>query len=258
MTTTAQTAEDIPRITHDDAGEVADLASAQLLDLLERLEPAHWDAQTECDRWDVAAMVGHIIGAAKGNASKRELVRQQVWGRRHASEHDGNYLDALNELQVADHADLTPEERIAELRRVTPPSNHARTHEAWLIRRMPLPLGLDSGSAMAGLPRTIRLQQLLEVVYTRDVWLHTVDIERATGVEADRSGPVDRRVVHDAVADWLQAHGQPVVLHLTGTAPGSFRQGADGPEMTLDAVEWARTVSGRRAGKGLLAHPVLF
>ena len=248
----------ITRITRDDAEAVALSAYRQLFDLLDRLEPDHWAVPTDCDRWDVADVVGHLIGAAKSNASMRETIRQQVWGQRHAAEHDGNALDATNALQVDEHDALSPAERLAELKAIAPRAARKRARTPRLVRRLPIPLGLESGSAMPGMQTTISLGQLNEVVYTRDIWLHAVDIERATGVPADRSGDIDRIVVHDAVADWLDLHGQPVHLILTGSAAGDFCQGDAGPEITMDGIEWARTVSGRRPGEGLLAQPVLF
>lgn len=246
------------RITRGDAEEVALAAYAQLFDLLDRLRPDAWDAPTDCARWDVEDVVGHLLGAARSNASTRELVRQQAWGRRHASEFDGNPLDAVNQLQVREHEHLAPAEKVARLRALAPRAAHRRTHGARPLRALPVPLGLTTGSAMPGLQRSIRLGRLNEVVYTRDVWLHTLDLERATGTRADRTGDVDRRVVHDAVADWLALHGAPVRLELTGPAGGTFAAGEGGPTIRLDALEWARTVSGRAPGEGLLAQPVVF
>jgi uncharacterized protein (TIGR03083 family) len=256
MTTRTHT-DDIPRIAHHEAADVATAAYTQLFDLLERLDPDHWTAPTDCVGWDVAAVVGHLIGAGRSNASVREAVRQQLWGRRHASDFGGNPLDAANALQVRDHADLTPAERVAALRAIAPRAVRGRTRLPRPVRALRIPLGLDGGSAMPGIQRHITVGQLMDVVYTRDIWLHSVDIERATGVPVER-GAIDARIIEDAVADWLALHGRPVRLHLTGVVAGTYQQGQDGPELTADAVEWARTVSGRAAGVGLLARPVLF
>jgi hypothetical protein len=45
---------------------------------------------------------------------------------------------------------------------------------------------------------------------------------------------------------------------LTGIAGGVFVSGAGGPSITLDAVEFARIVSGREPGTGLLTTLVPF
>ena len=254
---TALPTQDIQRITRDDAAEVASRAYSQLLDLLERLDVAAWSTPTDCDGWDVGDMVGHLIGAAKGNASRREMMRQGIHGKRRAKAFDGNALDALNDLQVKDHAHLSPAERIAALGEVAPRAIRGRVRTGGLLRRVPVPLD-TGGSSMNGLPGSIPLGHLMDVIYTRDVWLHTVDIEQATGVAADRSGDLDRIVVHDAVAEWLGRHGRAVRLELTGPGGGTFVQGTDGPGIEMDAIAWARTVSGRLPGQGLLAVPVLF
>jgi hypothetical protein len=47
-------------------------------------------------------------------------------------------------------------------------------------------------------------------------------------------------------------------LTLTGPAAGTWRFGGDGPELTLDAVDFCRAVSGRGPADGLLAIPVPF
>ncbi|WP_369820406.1 maleylpyruvate isomerase N-terminal domain-containing protein [Phycicoccus sp. Soil803] len=52
----------------------------QLDTLLRTLGEKDWALPTPCPGWSVADMVGHLIGAARGNASVREFVRQQLWG----------------------------------------------------------------------------------------------------------------------------------------------------------------------------------
>jgi hypothetical protein len=68
----------------------------------------------------------------------------------------------------------------------------------------------------------------------------------------------DGRIVADAVAEWARRHGQPFLLQLTGTAGGSFTQGAGGEAITVDAVEFCRILSGRASGTGLLTQEVPF
>lgn len=257
---TADTTVDITRITRitrdSDAREVGLAAYDQLLGLLRRLEPHHWDAPTDCEAWHVADMVRHLVGAAKGYGRRRELVRQQVWGARHKTRYDGNALDAVNDLQVRDHAHLSPAQLVAELRALAPDAVSGRLRTPGLLRRVDLPTD-DTGSS-AGMPATLNLGHLVDAVLTRDVWLHSVDIERATGVAVDHGGLPDRRIVQDVVAEWAAAHGQPVQLRLTGAAGGRFRQGTGGEVIELDAIEFCRTLSGREDGRGLLAGRIWF
>lgn len=233
------------RIRRDtDAASVAAAAYTQLLELLEGLAAAEWAAPTECDGWDVAAMVGHLIGAAKAGASPLEMARQQILGARRAAAHDGNALDACNALQVHDHAGLDPAARVAELRRVAPRAVRGRMRLPRPLRAISVPLA-PGGSTAPGSPSRLRLDQLMDVVYTRDVWLHTVDIARATGRPRPPAPQLDRRIVEDVVADWATRHGRPFVLELTGDVVGRYRAGEGGPRVAVDAVALCRVLSGR-------------
>ena len=235
----------LQRISRDaDAREVALAAYARLVALLERLEPADWEQPTECDGWDVAAMVGHLIGAAKAGASLRENVRQQWHGKRGAARFGDNGLDAANDLQIREHAGLRPAERIAALREVAPAAVAGRLGLPRVLRRFPVPLDAG-GSTASGMPTRLLLGELMDVIYTRDVWLHTIDIARATSVPHEPDPHVDGRIVEDVVAEWARRHGEPVSLVLEGPAGGRFRQGAGGVTLHLDAVGFCRILSGR-------------
>lgn len=98
----------------------------------------------------------------------------------------------------------------------------------------------------------------MDRIYTRDVWMHRVDICRATGRELVLTAAHDGRIVGDVVDEWLKLHGKPVELRLSGSAGGSWTQGTGGEVLELDAVEFCRIVSGRAEGEGLLAQPVPF
>lgn len=250
--------EQIRRISRDtDAREVAMGAYGRLLGLLEELEPHEWRAPTECPGWDVATMVGHLIGAAKAGASQREAFRQQRWAKRHADEFDGNSLDATNELQARDHAGLSPEERVSELRRIAPAGVRGRMRIPRPLRRMRLDLD-QGGSNAPGMPSTLSLGHLMDVIYTRDVWMHRVDIARATNRPLDLDADSDRRVVEDVVAEWAERHARPFHLTLQGPAGGEFHQDQGGPHLEFDPVEFCWILSGRAPAEGLLATRVLF
>ena len=68
----------------------------------------------------------------------------------------------------------------------------------------------------------------------------------------------DGRIVADVVAEWARVHGRPYRLTLTGPAGGTWSAGAAGEELSLDAIEFCRIISGRASGEGLLAHEVPF
>ena len=92
----------------------------------------------------------------------------------------------------------------------------------------------------------------------RAPWWHWVDLSRATGRELVLTADHDGRLIADVVAEWARRHGQPFTLHLTGPAGGTFTNGVGGDEITLDAVEFCRTLSGRATGAGLLTQEVPF
>ena len=104
----------------------------------------------------------------------------------------------------------------------------------------------------------ITLGELVDVIHTRDQWMHRIDLARATGTEALVTGDHDGRIVADVVRDWALAHGQPVTLALDGAAGGVYQQGAGDPTHHLDAIDLCLAVSGRASSEGLLAVPVTF
>lgn len=245
----------LPISRETDAGEIALAAYESLIDLLVELDPSDWERATECPGWTVADMVGHIIGAAKACAAKRELIRQVVWGSRHRKEYDGSQLDAFNALQVHEHHDLTPQQRIATLRELAPQAVSGRMRTSTLLRRVLMPI--DQTGSTAGNQTSISIAKMVDVVYTRDTWMHRVDIASA----CDRALVLDendRRIIEDVVADWVDRHKEPVDLTLTGPIGSRFIHGDDGPTITMDAVEFCRVLSGRESSDGLMAWKVLF
>ena len=118
------------------------------------------------------------------------------------------------------------------------------------LRALRLPFGPPLGVKSLG--------YLMDRIYTRDAWLHRMDIARATSRPPVLTPEHDGRLVDDVVREWARTHGQPFDLTLTGSAGGHWSAGASGEQLTLDAVEFCRIVSGRAPGQGLLATPVNF
>jgi uncharacterized protein (TIGR03083 family) len=244
---------------HTDASEVARAAYQQLFDLLEQLPASDWSAPTECAGWKVCDMVGHMIGAAEANASVRENVRQQLGGLRHRGEYGGNPLDATNARQISEHVTLSPTDRLIALRDAAPAAVKGRMRLPGVARAISVPLS-SGGSTATGMPRRVNLGRLVDVIYTRDVWMHTIDIARAVNQPLDVTHPMNRRVVADVVAEWAHRHGQPIDLTLTGPAGGHYRSPGPNPITPIehDAVDFCRIVSGRAAGDQLLGTRILF
>jgi hypothetical protein len=45
--------------------------------------------------------------------------------------------------------------------------------------------------------------------FTRDAWVHRIDIARAAGLAPELTPGHDGRIVADIVAEWSRRHGQP-------------------------------------------------
>jgi hypothetical protein len=96
----------------------------------------------------------------------------------------------------------------------------------------------------------------MDIVYTRDVWMHRIDIARATGHQLELTAEHDGRLIADMVVDWADTNHHAFSLHLTGPAGGTYSNGNSGPQLDIDATEWVWTISGRALGTGLLAKPL--
>ena len=99
---------------------------------------------------------------------------------------------------------------------------------------------------------------LMDRVYTRDAWMHRVDITRATSRTMVLTADHDGRLVADIVWEWAHDHGQPFELTLTGPAGGCFSKGIGGQRLSLDAVQFCRILAGRAAADGLLDRQLPF
>jgi uncharacterized protein (TIGR03083 family) len=216
--------------------------------LLAELADDEWRRPTDCTDWDVREMVAHLVGAAECTASVRETRRQQKLGRRLRP--GAPDVDGINAVQVQERAEARPEQLRADLAEAGARGVRSRRRLPAPLRALPVPFGPPLGTRPLG--------YLMDRIYTRDAWLHRVDIARATGRPLLLTPEHDGRIVADVVAEWARAHGQPYRLTLTGPAGGTWSRGEDGDELTLDAIEFCRALSGRVPGNGLLASHVPF
>ena len=233
---------------HGDWMTTAEEEYRRLEDLLADLDDDEWRRPTDCTEWDVREMVAHLVGAAESTASVREMRRQQKVGRTlRPGEPD---VDGMNEVQVRDRAATTPEQLRRDLADAAARGVRARRRLPAPLRALPLPFGPPLGTRPLG--------YLMGCIYTRDAWMHRIDIARATGREPVLTPDRDGRIVADVVAEWARVHGQPHQFTLTGPAGGTWSVGTGGEEITLDAIEFCRIASGRAPGTGLLATQVPF
>jgi uncharacterized protein (TIGR03083 family) len=223
------------------------LAAAEYLrylGLLRGLSDADWARPTDCPDWDVRAMATHVLGMAEMSASVRENIRQNRAARRQG----GPYIDALTGLQVAERTRLRPAEVVSRLARVAPLAARGRRRTPGLLRRRAMPVPQQVGDA----EERWTIGYLIDVILTRDTWMHRIDTARATGTPLRLTPDHDGVIVADVVREWAGRHGQPYALTLTGPAGGTWSAARDGqgeaarPVLTLDAVEFCRALSGRR------------
>ena len=249
---TATRVETIPPITRTEVASLAKAEYARVADQLRSLTAEDWTRPTDCPGWDVRAMAGHSAGMLATFTGFRTLFGSMQKASKAAKRSGEPMIDALTAMQVADNTGLSTAELIAKVDEVGPRAAVWRATRPALFRRMPLKQEVD------GKEETWRMGYLLDVILTRDPWMHRVDVSRATGRPMELTAEHDGRIVADIVAEWARRHGQPFSLSLTGPAGGSYVSGAGGEDITIDAVEFCRVLSGRATGAGLLARPVPF
>lgn len=232
-----------PRMDREMAMRLAETEYERFLDLLRSLSPDEWKKPTDCPAWDVRAMAGHTTGMALMATGLKETLRQTLVSKRRG----GLPLDSLTALQVEEHADLATSELIDRFAAIGPRAARGRRRTPALIRRMKLPDPQD----VAGLTERWTNGYLIDTILTRDPWMHRMDICRATERAPVLTPGHDGMLIANVVEEWADRHGRPYQLHLTGEAGGSFSHGDSGPELTLDAVDFCRILSGRPAH-----HPV--
>jgi uncharacterized protein (TIGR03083 family) len=219
----------------------------RLDDQLRSLAETDWRAATCCPGWDVHAMVAHLCGAACGNASMRESARQARLSRRYDLP---TFVDRLNEVQIAERADRTPQDLIVELAEQGRAGVRSRARLPRPVRALVVPFGPPLGTKSVG--------YLMGRIYTRDAWMHRIDIADATGRDLHLTPEHDGVLVADVAAEWADAHGKPVRVRLTGPAGLELVRGSGGEELELDAIQFARLAAGRGSAEGLLSTPVPF
>lgn len=255
MTATTIDVATVAPLAHPEAMRLQDDELRRTLAMLRSLDDPGWSAATDCPGWDVLSMYRHVLGACEAGASMRENVHQLRRARAHRKRHGGPLEAALSAVQVSERWGLRPEEVVDRLAAVAPRTVRGRTRIPALVRAHAR-LAVDGP-----VHETWRLGYLIDTVYLRDLWMHRVDMARALDRPIELSAGHDGRIVADVVADWARRHGQAFVADLSGTAGGTYARhpAAPGAEhVSLDAVEFCRTLAGRAHGPGLLATVVPF
>lgn len=242
----------IPPIGRAEATTLALTEYARTAEQWRTLNDADWTQPTDCSLWDVRAMAGHTAGMLATFTGYRHLFSSMGKATRASKRAGGPMIDSLTAQQVADRADRSVADLIGEVDTVGPRAARWRTSRPGPFRAMPLK------QDVGGHTETWKMGYLLDVILTRDPWMHRVDTAVATGRELHLTGDHDGRIVADVVAEWARRHGAAFTLTLTGPAGGTFTAGTDGEQIEIDAVEFCRILAGRAPGTGLLGQPVPF
>jgi uncharacterized protein (TIGR03083 family) len=249
---------DIGRIrpfTHEEAMRLQHHELERTLTTLRSLDEAAWAASTDCPAWDVRAMYQHVLGGCEAGASIRETVHQLLRARAHCKKHGGPLEAALSHVQISERAGLSPAQILKRLEAIAPRTVKRRTRTPALLRnqaRFPVD---------APVHETWTLGYLIDTVALRDLWMHHVDVNHALGRPLHLSAQHDGRIVADIVAEWARRHHKPFDLELTGTAGGRYAHEpghSQAEHLSLDAVEFCRTLAGRAQAVGLLTTVVPF
>jgi len=236
-------------IERPEATKLAEDEVTRMVAALRALDADDWTRPTDCPLWDVRAMAGHVLGMTETFTGLGKFASTMRAGGKRAG--DGPFIDGLTAVQVDHTAALSTGDLIDRLEAAGPVAARWRGSRR-LMRHIPLKDEIDGEKV------TWKLAALVDVILTRDTWMHRADLAKATGKPMVLTPDHDGRIIAHAAAEWARLHGQPCTLHLTGPAGGAFTQGHGGEEITIDAVDFCRIVSGRGSGDGLLAQPVPF
>ncbi len=181
-----------------------------------------------------------------------EFARQVWTGRKLPAQIGGqHWVDGLNEAQLLARRNWTVDELPQRWEKAAAAALKARRRMPAPIRALPvLPLGTALGTDLGWKP----LGYLFDIGFTRDVWMHRVDIARAAGRPLTLTADHDGRIVADIVAEWARLHDEPFTLELRGSAGGSYTARGGAEPVSLDTVEFVRILSGRADGDGVLRH----
>jgi uncharacterized protein (TIGR03083 family) len=239
----------VPRIAHDEAMQIAQVENDRFARQLRSFDQADWTKPTDCTRWDVRALAAHVIGSAAGQASPREFVRQVRKGKPLVAEAGEFWWDGMNELQVRERWGRSTDELIGEWESNSRRALRARDRLPRLVAHLPL---LKLPAPVGRQP----VSYLFDTGFTRDVWMHRVDLAQATGKPFEVDHAHDGRIVADIVAEWAGTHGEPFTLDLGGPAGGAYCSGSGGEHVQLDALEFCRILAERVHGDGIMSHPL--
>lgn len=234
-------ARDIPDLTKAEALEVSLIEVQRVVELLEQLEDDDWNQPTDCTEWTVRDIAAHLSGACAGWSTWKHFRRQYLFNPYTRKGEDR--IHGINRCEVADRADFSTEEIIAEMREYGPKAVRMRQRIPGFIRHLEMPLP-PLGKAP--------IHYLLDTIYPRDQWMHRADICRAAGKQMIFTKEYDERVTDLVMLDIAKRLEKKIAgtvdLMITGGVEKTYRFGdkssADAG-IVLDLLELNRLASQR-------------
>ncbi|MDQ3986030.1 MAG: maleylpyruvate isomerase family mycothiol-dependent enzyme [Actinomycetota bacterium] len=247
-------------ISHSEARVLAESQLGAMIELLRSLSDEDWEKPTECEGWRVRDIAAHVLGWAEALTSPSEMARLTVATRKYRKQF-GDKVHAQNEAQVEMRRNLSTQELIDRLDRSAGRFVSTRAAVGLVSKYVPL------YNSFFGLT-TLRF--LSDVIFTRDHFMHRIDISRAVDREV-KCGNAERRIVQDVVRHWDRNAAPEARLNLGGPAGGEFVFGA-APRADIegDALDFCRLLCGRAdpsvmkldgdtaAARNWLSVPVIF
>jgi uncharacterized protein (TIGR03083 family) len=237
-----------PVLDRTTAMRLAATENERFLAQLRRLGTEDWSRPTDCANWNVRDLVGHVVGMTEMSASMIEQGKQMSAARSAG----GEFIDALTAVQVAKHAKDSTEELVERFAIIGPKSVKGRRRTPGLVRGRKLPILQTVGAQQ----ESWTIGFLIDIVLSRDPWMHRIDVARATGLDLELTPEHDGVIVDDVVTEWASRHGQPCTVELDGPAGGRWDFAGGGTTVAADAVDFCRGLSGR--GEPALATAVPF
>jgi uncharacterized protein (TIGR03083 family) len=176
---------------HADWMAAAEEEYRRIGELLADLGDDDWRQRTDCTEWDVRELVAHLVGNAEMSASMREMRRQQKLGRKLRPGRPD--IDGMTAVQVEERADVPATQLVRDLAGVAGRAVRSRGRLPRAVRAIPIPFGPPLGTRPLG--------YLMGCIYTRDTWMHRIDLARATGRPPALTPEHDGRIVADVVAE---------------------------------------------------------
>lgn len=227
--------EDLSGMTHSEAMELGRHQLDALVGELKKLDAEDWERPTDCERWSVRDIVAHVLGWMQTLPSPAESIRLRKASFAYRKEMDGS-LDSQNEAMVLARRHMSPDRLIAELESAAPKFMTFRKRAGVAIGYVPL---------FVNQVGVTNARFLLGQIFTRDHYMHRIDISKATGKEMEL-GPSEKRLVRDLARHWGRSSKADARLHLTGPAGGDFVSGTgDRATITGDAIEFSRLLAKR-------------